>query len=66
MRCLPRCWMEGHLSRKECLEEKQMRLSWARKEATGVGIPRASGRCPDGSVILSITNMFPKQTQRES
>lgn len=43
-----------------------MRLSWARKEATGVGIPGASGRCPDGSVIPSITYMFPKQTQRES
>ena len=34
--CLPRCWKEGRLSRRECLEE---RLSWARKETVGTGMP---------------------------
>lgn len=61
--CLPRCQKKECLSRKECLEEKQMRLSWAGKEATDMVILGAPGRCPGGSVIPSITHVFPKQTQ---
>lgn len=40
----PRCWKEGHSSRKECLEENQLRLSWAEKEANGHGDPLGTRR----------------------
>ena len=42
------------------------RLSWAGEETAGTGIPRGIRQVSCGTVIPSITHMFPKRAQRES